>query len=138
MAKKAEVIYPRSYRGITLKWITNEPKYKKGDKVLIFRDDVFRYITLDKVTKEPMQVRWLRACWGCRKPNPMTCDKFVYRWNNRLFTEGEEIDPVDSLNRQIKRIKDYQKQIEDLTTKARLFDQLQSTLKGELVDRDEW
>jgi hypothetical protein len=138
MANITESTYPVSYRGIKLKWQSNEPKYKNGDKVLIYRDDKYQYITLDKVTKEPMHVRWLKACWGCRKPNPMTCDKFVYRWNNELFTEGEEIDPVDSLNRQTKRIKEYQKEIAELSTKAKLFDQLQSTLRGELVDRDEW
>lgn len=133
-----ETKYPNQYRGIPLIWKDNKPKHKKGDKVFIFADEKYQLITLDSVKKEQMHVRWIRGvCWPCRKRDkPIEVGKYVYRWNDGLFTEGAGIDAIETLNRLRKEINELEKDNVELNRRATLYDQLRATLNGEIIDND--
>lgn len=136
--KPTTVKFPRSYRGINLKWVDNKPIYKSGDEVLVIKyPESCEKITLDKVKSEPMKLEWIRACWGCRKPNPLIVNKNVYRWNDGEFTEGAEIDPVKKINELFKSIKVLRNQNSELSTKATLYNQIKKSIDGEVIE-DRW
>lgn len=136
--KKAD--YPDKYQGFKLKWIENKPFKKKGDQVIILKNEKYEIITLDKMTKEPMQLKWIRmGCRSCKRPgSAIEVGKYVYRWNDGIFTEhpNASIDPVRELNILKSRINYLEKDQEELSHKATLYDQIKMSINGEIFEND--
>lgn len=134
MASRAN--YPDKYRGAKIEWQDNKPFCKKGDIKIIKTNEGYKSIVLDNMTKEPMQARWIRhGCWSCVRPGTVIKTiKYVYRWNNGLFTEGVEIDAVKELNRLLESYKRVEEAVNLNSKKASLYDQLKASINGELLD----
>jgi len=139
---KKQVEYPDKYIGFKLKWIDNKPKFNKGDTVIILDAGVYKSITLEMVSKEPMQLKWVKqrmGCRSCKKPgSTIEVSKYVYRWNDKLFTEGAEIDIVRKLNNYELAIKSCHSRNLELSKDAELFRQLKKTLDGEIISTNDW
>lgn len=138
--KKKEEIYPEKYQGIKLKWIDNKPKYKKGDTVIVFKEGKYQEVILETLTQEPMQLKWVfqGRCRSCMRPgSTREANKFVYRWNDSAFTEGAEINVIKELNSLKYSSDNYSEQMNKLSHKASLYEQIKSSLKGELFGYDD-
>lgn len=132
--------YPEKHQGFKLNWIENEPKHKEGDSVLVLKEGVYELVKLEKLSREPMQLKWVfqGRCRSCTKPgSTINVSKYVYRWNDKTFTEGSEIDPVKELNKLTKLKDHYNDKATEYIRKASLYEQLKASINGELIIDDD-
>lgn len=126
--------YPLKFRNREINWVDNEPKYKAGEIVIFYDNTIGEFVhhELKNFKKEPASVRNIRVCWPCGR-GVVTANKYIYLWDSVVY-EGGIKNPLTELNVQLKSKRFYEKQAEENEKKAAMYDQIKSSINGELLE----